>query len=72
MENQEVRRNGPRTQLTQRRGELTSVRVVYDVIHLTPERVLPGLPLEVDIPHDCKKALGRHGLEEGSLLDLDF
>ena len=61
VEHEEVRRNEPRPEMAQRRGDLTAVitRVVHEVVHQPPE----GVP---------QKAFGRHRLKEGSLLDLDF
>src|SRR5262245_18372360 len=74
VEHEKVRRKGHSRQLSQHRRELTSViaRMIHDVVHLTPERVLPGLPLEVYVMHERLEALGRERLEKRSLFDLDL
>jgi hypothetical protein len=74
VEHQKVRRDRHRSQLTQHRRELTAMirRMVHNVVHLAPERVPPGLTLQVHVREDCVEAFAGDGLDEGALLGFEF
>ena len=74
VEDQEIRRHDLRLHLSQHGRELAAVvrRVIHDVDHLTPERVAPGVSLQVDVRDDFSESFSWQRVEERPLPTLDL